>query len=455
MDQLFDAFGIDGKLLLAQLVNFGVLFVGLTYLLYKPVMKTLDERRIKVAQGVIDADQAAMKLATAATEAGTIVKHASFEAEGIVSSARDAAGNTTTSSGVTVTVSNSGPPPGGSDFQTRCAQTGVIICEDFDDASDFVTQTWPNTGLYKNGNGSGVVRGFQDFNVKASGNSSLRFDIHGNTEADHSGYWRQLLGTDFAEGETFYVQFSQRISQEMLDIRWYSLMGTYWKQIIIHPTSATCDDTAITQVNVYDNHTPILYTNCGARHLVTNNGVPPFLWQQGKFNCPYGHSSTDPNCYFYDPDLWVTYYYRITIGTWGGQNSTVQAYIARNGQPYEQFINMPNFRLENSAPQSNGYGVVTLTAYMTAKDGSVSHPTVSTWYDDLIVSTQPITAPGTTPPPTTLVGDLNNDRTVNGFDWGIMASQWFTPLQPSDINNDGVVNSIDFSLMNANWGRTI
>lgn len=91
MDQLFAAFGIDGKLLIAQLINFGVLFVGLSYLLYKPVMKTLDERRIKVAQGVIDADQAAMKLATAGQEAGTIVKSAEGEAETIVSSARDAA----------------------------------------------------------------------------------------------------------------------------------------------------------------------------------------------------------------------------------------------------------------------------------------------------------------------------------------------------------------------------
>ena len=63
----------------------------------------------------------------------------------------------------------------------------------------------------------------------------------------------------------------------------------------------------------------------------------------------------------------------------------------------------------------------------------------------------------------------NNDRTVNGLDWGDylprsfrcsrngtgVAGVWFTPLQPSDINNDGVVNSIDFSLLNANWGRTI
>jgi F-type H+-transporting ATPase subunit b len=91
MDQLFGAFGINGKLLIAQLINFGVLFVGLSYLLYKPVMKTLDTRREKVAQGVLDADAAAMKLATAAEEAGAMVKTASTEAEGIVSSARDAA----------------------------------------------------------------------------------------------------------------------------------------------------------------------------------------------------------------------------------------------------------------------------------------------------------------------------------------------------------------------------
>lgn len=91
MDQLFGAFGIDGKLLLAQLINFGVLFAGLTYLLYKPVMKTLDERRAKVAQGVIDAEQAAEKLATADVEASTLLKSAETEAEGIVAGARDAA----------------------------------------------------------------------------------------------------------------------------------------------------------------------------------------------------------------------------------------------------------------------------------------------------------------------------------------------------------------------------
>lgn len=91
MEQLFDAFGIDWKLLIAQAVNFGVLFVALTYLLYKPVMKTLDERKEKVAKGVLDAEAAAEKLANADSEVSEKLKGAESEAEGIVAGARETA----------------------------------------------------------------------------------------------------------------------------------------------------------------------------------------------------------------------------------------------------------------------------------------------------------------------------------------------------------------------------
>lgn len=92
MESLLDAFGIDWKLLIAQLVNFGVLFVALTWLLYKPVMKTLDERRAKIAQGVEDAERAAEAAAVADEKASEVVKGAEQEADSIVSSARDLAG---------------------------------------------------------------------------------------------------------------------------------------------------------------------------------------------------------------------------------------------------------------------------------------------------------------------------------------------------------------------------
>ncbi len=91
MESLFAAFGIDWKLLLAQAVNFGILFVALTYLLYKPVMKTLDERRRVVAKGVEDAKLAEEKLASADHEAAEVLHTAETEAETIVGTARETA----------------------------------------------------------------------------------------------------------------------------------------------------------------------------------------------------------------------------------------------------------------------------------------------------------------------------------------------------------------------------
>jgi len=91
MDQLLDAFGIDWKLLIAQMVNFGVLLVALWFFLYKPVMKTLDERAKKIAQGVEDAERATEKLAGADAEAAKVVATADEKATGIVANARTAA----------------------------------------------------------------------------------------------------------------------------------------------------------------------------------------------------------------------------------------------------------------------------------------------------------------------------------------------------------------------------
>lgn len=88
MDQLLEAFGIDWKLLIAQTVNFGVLFVALWLLLYKPVMKTLDERAKKIAQGVEDAERATEMLAGADVEAAKVVASADEKASGIVANAR-------------------------------------------------------------------------------------------------------------------------------------------------------------------------------------------------------------------------------------------------------------------------------------------------------------------------------------------------------------------------------
>lgn len=91
MQQLFAAFGINWSLLIAQALNFGIVLLALWYFLYRPVMRTLDERRAVVAKGVEDASRAAEKLAAADGDAASRVSAADVEAEAIVVAAREAA----------------------------------------------------------------------------------------------------------------------------------------------------------------------------------------------------------------------------------------------------------------------------------------------------------------------------------------------------------------------------
>ena len=88
MDELLEVFGVNWKLLLAQGFNFALLLVLLTYFLYRPVLKIIDERREKIARGVKTAEDAAHKLAEAKKASGSIIGGASREAEGLVASAR-------------------------------------------------------------------------------------------------------------------------------------------------------------------------------------------------------------------------------------------------------------------------------------------------------------------------------------------------------------------------------
>ena len=91
MSQLFAAFGLDIKLLLIQALNFSILLFVLWKFLYGPVLKMIDERRTKIAEGVENAEAAERRLADADSEGKNIVSVASKEAEGIVFSARSRA----------------------------------------------------------------------------------------------------------------------------------------------------------------------------------------------------------------------------------------------------------------------------------------------------------------------------------------------------------------------------
>lgn len=86
--------GLDGKLFIAQLVNFLILFLVLRAFTWKPLVMALEQRRGKIKQGIANADKAESQLeeleierqavlAKARTEASKIVEQADQKAQGL------------------------------------------------------------------------------------------------------------------------------------------------------------------------------------------------------------------------------------------------------------------------------------------------------------------------------------------------------------------------------------
>jgi F-type H+-transporting ATPase subunit b len=75
-----DALGINGGFLVAQLINFGVVFLALAFLAWGPLTKALDNRALKIAKQLEDADVAAKARSNAEAEATKLVDAARREA---------------------------------------------------------------------------------------------------------------------------------------------------------------------------------------------------------------------------------------------------------------------------------------------------------------------------------------------------------------------------------------
>lgn len=83
-----DALGINGGFLVAQFVNFGVIFLLLAFLAWKPLTRALDERAMKIAKQLEDAEVAAKARANAEAEAAKILEDARREAAKFADEAR-------------------------------------------------------------------------------------------------------------------------------------------------------------------------------------------------------------------------------------------------------------------------------------------------------------------------------------------------------------------------------
>lgn len=91
MEQVFATFGIDWRLLLINAGNFALLMFVLWYFLYGPLLKMLEERRHRIAQGVADAQKAQERLTEIEGSRAKTLAGAGKEADDILARARESA----------------------------------------------------------------------------------------------------------------------------------------------------------------------------------------------------------------------------------------------------------------------------------------------------------------------------------------------------------------------------
>jgi hypothetical protein len=293
-----------------------------------------------------------------------------------------------------------------SDFTSRCTAAGVVYCEGFDQASDFI----PATG--QSGYASGLYTGFtspvRDTTTSVSGASSLKFPIPAfaagaQFPTNPAGLWKANTGpdishlTNFTPGTTFYLQYRMMVDSPMLTFPWTSVSGQGWKAFIAFGPvpGPSCTGDQFVQENTNQRNILFGYTSCSTPALVTNGGVTPYDFQQGDLKCPYPSSTSDPTCLRYPPNTWITEYWKVTIGTYGTASTHFEAWESIPGQPFRKWIDLPSFTFGDPANQTVGINEVILQPYFSGA-GIVpggGTPAANMWFDEIIMSTSPIASP--------------------------------------------------------------
>jgi F-type H+-transporting ATPase subunit b len=84
-------FGVDWPMFISHCISFGIVAFLLHRFAYKPVLKVLEERREKIAEGLANAEQIKKDLANAQTKAQEILGQANAQGNKLIEEARQSA----------------------------------------------------------------------------------------------------------------------------------------------------------------------------------------------------------------------------------------------------------------------------------------------------------------------------------------------------------------------------
>jgi F-type H+-transporting ATPase subunit b len=91
VQQIATTFGVDWPHLVAQIISFSIVCFLLHRFAYKPVLKTLDQRRKQIAQDVVDREKIKVELEQAEAERRRIMVQADAKASRVIEEAHAAA----------------------------------------------------------------------------------------------------------------------------------------------------------------------------------------------------------------------------------------------------------------------------------------------------------------------------------------------------------------------------
>lgn len=93
ISQLAGQFDVEWNLLIAQIINFTLVAFLLYRFAFKPILKTLDERKKKIADGLRYTEEMEQKLRDAEIEHAEILHNAALEKKELLEAAREQAKN--------------------------------------------------------------------------------------------------------------------------------------------------------------------------------------------------------------------------------------------------------------------------------------------------------------------------------------------------------------------------
>lgn len=91
MNDLISAFGLDYRVMIANIINFTILMLILYKIGYKPILKFVQDRTNKIEAGLTNAKEAAKHLEEAKAEQEAMLVEARKEAQQILATANDQA----------------------------------------------------------------------------------------------------------------------------------------------------------------------------------------------------------------------------------------------------------------------------------------------------------------------------------------------------------------------------